>query len=55
MLITNVAGELEWATTESIVQANETVTTLVNNTDGTYTYTSENGTVTIIDTPTSVV
>ncbi len=49
MLITNAAGELEWATIESIVQANETVTTLVNNTDGTYTYTSENGTVTIIN------
>src|SRR5690554_3484663 len=55
MLITNAAGDLEWATIESIVQANETVTTLVANTDGTYTYTSEDNTVTIIDIPNAVI
>src|SRR5690554_4740573 len=55
MLITNAAGDLEWATIESIVQGNETVTTLVNNSDGTYTYTSEDGTDTVIDIPASVV
>ncbi|MDM1399075.1 hypothetical protein HX049_18295, partial [Myroides odoratimimus] len=37
-----------------LVKANETVTTLVNNTNGTYTYKSENGTETIIDIPASV-
>ncbi|QAA81263.1 hypothetical protein EI546_05765 [Aequorivita sp. H23M31] len=55
MLITNAAGDLEWATIASIVQANETVTTLIDNANGTYTYTSEDGTVTIIDVPASVV
>src|SRR5690554_1001075 len=55
MLITNDNGDLEWATIEDIVQANETVTTLVDNLDGTYTYTSEDGTVTVIDVPASVV
>src|SRR5690554_1814555 len=55
MLITNDLGELEWATIESIVQANETVTTLIDNLDGTYTYTSEDNTITIIDNPASVV
>ena len=34
---------------DDIVAANETVTTLVDNTDGTFTYTSEDGTVTVID------
>src|SRR5690606_15956694 len=43
MLITNASGDLEWATIADIVQANETVTTLVNNNDGTYTYTNEEG------------
>ncbi|MBW3520521.1 hypothetical protein KO524_15335, partial [Flavobacterium sp. NKUCC04_CG] len=33
----------------------ETITTLVNNLDGTYTYTSENGTVTTIDVPADVI
>src|SRR5690554_2419832 len=46
---------------ETIIEANETVTTLVKNTDaagkadGTYTYTSEDNTMTIIDIPASVV
>ncbi|MFB9106132.1 hypothetical protein ACFFU1_14610, partial [Algibacter miyuki] len=40
---------------ENIVTTNETVTTLVDNTDGTYTYTSEDGTETIVDVPASVV
>src|SRR5690625_3409695 len=55
MLITNAAGELEWATIESIVQTNETVTVLVKNTDGTYTYTNEENDDVIIDIPASVV
>src|SRR5690606_15183542 len=46
---------LEWATIDSIVKANETVTTLVANSNGTYTYTSEDNTVTIIDIPNSVI
>src|SRR5690625_485171 len=54
MLITDANGDLEWATIESIVQANETVTTLVES-NGIYTYTSEDGTVTVIDIPASVV
>src|SRR5690606_35847230 len=40
---------------ENIVKENETVTTLVNNNNGTYTYTSEDGTVTVVDVPASVV
>src|SRR5690606_29173421 len=55
MLITNASGDLEWATIADIVQANETVTTLVNNNDGTYTYTSEDGTVTTVDVPSDIV
>src|SRR5690606_27625823 len=55
MLITNAAGELEWATIEDIVQANETVTTIVKNTDGTYTYTNEADATFVIDVPASVV
>ena len=55
MLVTNAAGELEWATIESIVRGSETVTTLADNNNGTYTYTSENGTVTVIDIPSAVV
>src|SRR5699024_8519644 len=55
MLITNAAGEVEWISIEDIVRANETITTLVDNGDGTYTYTSEDGTVTVIDVPASVV
>ncbi|MCA4793350.1 V-type ATP synthase subunit E family protein [Myroides odoratimimus] len=39
----------------TIVKGNETVTTLKNNNNGTYTYTSENGTETIIDIPSNVV
>src|SRR5690606_1968593 len=55
MRITNAAGELEWATIEDIVQANETVTTIVKNTDGTYTYTNEADATFVIDVPASVV
>src|SRR5690606_27066209 len=40
---------------EDIVQANETVSTLANNNDVTYTYTSEDGTVTTVDVPASVI
>ncbi|SMG07624.1 hypothetical protein SAMN05660862_0298, partial [Sphingobacterium psychroaquaticum] len=38
-----------------LVKLNETVTTLVNNGDGTYTYTSEDGTQTTIDVPADVI
>ncbi|SFT04424.1 hypothetical protein, partial [Sphingobacterium wenxiniae] len=55
MLITNVDGELQWATIKDIVSANETVTTLEKTANGTYTYTSEDNTVTVIDIPASVV
>ena len=40
---------------EDIVQANETVTTIVKNTDGTYTYTNEADATFVIDVPASVV
>src|SRR5690606_10463136 len=40
---------------ENIVKENETVTTLVDNNDGTYTYTSEDGTVTVVDVPASII
>src|SRR5690606_10303992 len=49
------AGDSHVINFEEIVQANETVTTLVNNNDGTYTYTSEDGTVTVVDVPASVI
>src|SRR5699024_7739459 len=55
MLITNAAGEVEWASLSTIVKANETVTTIVNNNDGTYTYTNEAGVTAIIDVPAAVV
>ncbi|SKB95720.1 hypothetical protein SAMN05660226_03986, partial [Parapedobacter luteus] len=48
-------GNTQTINFEELVQANETVTTLVNNNDGTYTYTSEDGTETIVDVPASVV
>ncbi|MBC8644298.1 hypothetical protein H9W95_10215 [Flavobacterium lindanitolerans] len=38
-----------------LVAGNETLTTLVDNNNGTYTYTSENGTVTTIDIPADVI
>lgn len=38
-----------------IIRTNETKTTLVDNNDGTYTYTSEDGTQTIINVPQSVI
>src|SRR5690606_40622678 len=40
---------------QHLVDTNETVTTLVNNNDGTYTYTSEDGIVTVVDVPASVI
>ncbi|SFO01016.1 hypothetical protein SAMN05421741_11675, partial [Paenimyroides ummariense] len=55
MLITNAAGNVEWASLSTIVKANETITTIVNNNDGTYTYTNEAGATAIIDVPASVV
>ncbi|MDM1352385.1 hypothetical protein HX017_17535, partial [Myroides marinus] len=44
-------GDTKEITIKDIVQANETVTTLVKNGDGTYTYTNEEGIKTIIDIP----
>src|SRR5690606_17096248 len=53
-----IEGE-EYTTIEEyiqhIVETNESVTTLVDNEDGTYTYTSEDGTVTTVDVPASVI
>src|SRR5690606_1031434 len=44
MLITNAAGELEWASIEEIVQANETLTTMSQDVNtGIITYTDEDG------------
>jgi predicted NAD-dependent protein-ADP-ribosyltransferase YbiA (DUF1768 family) len=54
MLITNDAGELEWATIESIVKANETVTR-IEEADGIYTYYNEENTPFEIDIPASVI
>src|SRR5690606_34469343 len=48
-------GDTQVINFEELVQANETVTTLVNNNDGTYTYTSEDGTITTINVPTDVI
>src|SRR5690606_18380205 len=55
MLITNEDGDLEWATIESIVKDNETVTKVVDNTDGTYTYINENEEEFVISIPASIV
>src|SRR5690606_24381517 len=49
------AGDSHVINFEDIVQANETVTALVDNADGTYTYTSEDGTITTVDVPASVI
>src|SRR5690606_9877393 len=51
----DVDGNPQVINLEELVQANETVTTLMNNGDGTYTYTSEDGTETIVDVPASVI
>src|SRR5690606_9652121 len=48
-------GVEQTITFEDIVQANETVTTLVNNGDGTYTYTNESGETVTIDVPADIV
>src|SRR5690606_19879657 len=55
MLITNEDGDLEWATIESIVQANETITKVVDNMDGTYTYINEDEKEFVISIPASIV
>ncbi|MHC5353668.1 hypothetical protein ACYSNX_05695 [Myroides sp. LJL115] len=41
MLITDAEGNLKWVTIADIVKSNETVTTLVKNDNGTYTYYNE--------------
>src|SRR5690606_7511025 len=51
----DAAGDTHVINFADIVQANETVTMLVNNNDGTYTYTSEDGTVTTVDIPSDIV
>src|SRR5690606_21752410 len=43
------------ANSQQLDETDETVTTVVNNNDGTYTYTSEDGTVTVVDVPASVI
>ncbi|MGS2764706.1 hypothetical protein ACVBDU_20750, partial [Sinomicrobium sp. M5D2P9] len=48
-------GNTQVVNIEEIVQANETLTPLINNSDGTYTYTDEEGTETIVDIPAGVV
>ncbi|EHQ44217.1 collagen triple helix repeat-containing protein, partial [Myroides odoratus DSM 2801] len=54
LLYKDAAGADQVINLDQLVKANETVTTLLANTDGTYTYKSENGTETIIDIPASV-
>src|SRR5690606_27720389 len=49
------AGDTHVINIKEIVQANETITTIVNNNDGTYTYTNEAGATAIIDVPAAVV
>src|SRR5690606_23668461 len=48
-------GNPQVLTLSALVQANETVTTLIGNGDGTYSYTSEDGTVATFDANTSTV
>ncbi|MEJ4087681.1 hypothetical protein [Galbibacter orientalis] len=48
-------GNLQNISFEDIVKANETVTVLKDNGDGTYTHTSEDGTVTTIQVPADVI
>src|SRR5699024_11034716 len=55
MLLNDDNGNVVWAAIEDIVQDNETITTLVDNGDGTYTYTNEAGDTFVIDIPASVV
>src|SRR5690554_5059434 len=49
------AGDTHIVDIQDIVQANETVTTIVKNTDGTYTYTNEAGDTVIIDATDNVI
>src|SRR5690554_6251988 len=51
----DASGDTHVINFEEIVQANETVTTLVNNNDGTYTYTNEADVAVIIDVPADVI
>ncbi|MCP1996491.1 hypothetical protein, partial [Flavobacterium sp. HSC-61S13] len=48
-------GQEQRVDLSSFVKANETLTTLIDNTDGTYTYKSEGGVETIINVPDSVI
>src|SRR5690554_2387030 len=49
------AGDRQSVVIQDIVQANETVTTIVKNTDGTYTYTNEAGDTVTIDATDNVI
>ena len=49
------SGNIHILDLTQVVQDNETITTLVNNNNGTYTYTSENGTQTTINVPADVI
>ncbi|WP_121375415.1 beta strand repeat-containing protein, partial [Flavobacterium endophyticum] len=51
----DATGTTQTINLEELVQANETVTTLVSDGDGKYTYTSEDGTTTLIDVPADVI
>ena len=50
----DATGTLQTIDIQGMIQANETLTPLVDNMDGTYTYTDEDGTQTIIDVPAAV-
>src|SRR5690606_31335960 len=55
LVYTNSKGETQEIDLGDLVSGNETITTLADNGNGTYTYTSEDNTVTVIDIPASVV
>src|SRR5690606_15027849 len=48
-------GNTQTIDLQEVVKANETTTTLVDNEDGTYTYTNETGATALIDVPGDVV
>ncbi|RNL77946.1 hypothetical protein ED312_20360, partial [Sinomicrobium pectinilyticum] len=48
-------GEVQTLNIEELIRLNESVTTLVNNNDGTYTYTNEEGEATLVDVPSDII
>ncbi|MGS2764390.1 hypothetical protein ACVBDU_19155, partial [Sinomicrobium sp. M5D2P9] len=48
-------GEAQTINLDELVKMNESITTLTANSDGTYTYTSEDNTVTLIDVPSDII